>query len=131
MWGCPQCAAKIATRRADELSKVMRAVDDAGGSAFLLTLTMRHSRGDRLGLSKDERARLRRLEENRGSATSSHPTPSLRQEMSCLSWRLPACEGERTNWNCGVRRAPWKTGRARSSLDRGARSNLEQLKASS
>ncbi|WP_328305846.1 hypothetical protein [Actinomycetospora sp. NBC_00405] len=65
VWSCPQCAAKIATRRADELSKVMRAVDGAGGSAFLLTLTMRHSRGDRLGLSKDERARLRRLEENR------------------------------------------------------------------
>ena len=65
VWACPQCAAKIATRRADELSKVMRAVDEAGGSAFLLTLTMRHSRGDRLGLTKEERARLRRLEENR------------------------------------------------------------------
>jgi hypothetical protein len=65
VWACPQCAAKIATRRADDLSKVMRAVDKAGGSAFLLTLTMRHSRGDRLGLSKEERARLRRLEENR------------------------------------------------------------------
>ncbi|GAA4872200.1 hypothetical protein GCM10023203_22290 [Actinomycetospora straminea] len=65
VWACPQCAAKIATRRADELSKVMRAVDEAGGSAFLLTLTMRHARGDRLGLSKEERARLRCLEENR------------------------------------------------------------------
>ena len=65
VWSCPQCAAKIATRRADELSRVMRAVDEAGGSAFLLTLTMRHSRGDRLGLTKEERSRLRRLEENR------------------------------------------------------------------
>ncbi|MDD7926950.1 hypothetical protein [Actinomycetospora chibensis] len=44
---------------------MMRAVEEAGGSAFLLTLTMRHGRGDRLGLTKDERARLRRLEENR------------------------------------------------------------------
>jgi integrase len=59
VWACPQCAAKIATRRADELSKVMRAVDEAGGSAFLLTLTMRHERGDRLGLTRDERKRLR------------------------------------------------------------------------
>ncbi|GAA4808452.1 hypothetical protein GCM10023200_52790 [Actinomycetospora chlora] len=65
VWCCPQCAAKIATRRADELSKVMRAVDDAGGSAFLVTLTMRHDRGDRLGLTKDERTRLRQLEDNR------------------------------------------------------------------
>ena len=29
VWACPQCAAKIATRRADELSKVMRAIDEA------------------------------------------------------------------------------------------------------
>ncbi|GAA4798715.1 hypothetical protein GCM10023200_39260 [Actinomycetospora chlora] len=65
VWCCPQCAAKIATRRADELSTVMRAVDEAGGSAFLLTLTMRHDRGDRLGLTKDERKRLRQLEDNR------------------------------------------------------------------
>ena len=43
----------------------MRAIDEAKGSAFLLTLTMRHTRGDRLGLTKEERARLRRLEENR------------------------------------------------------------------
>ncbi|WP_433784661.1 hypothetical protein ACQPX6_00345 [Actinomycetospora sp. CA-101289] len=67
VWCCPQCAAKIATRRADELSKVMRAVDEAGGSAFLLTLTMRHDRGDRLGLTTDERMRLRQLEDNRAS----------------------------------------------------------------
>ncbi|WP_328302132.1 hypothetical protein [Actinomycetospora sp. NBC_00405] len=45
VWACPQCAAKIATRRADELSKVMRAVDEAGGSAFLLTLPMRMPAG--------------------------------------------------------------------------------------
>ena len=44
MWCCPVCAAKIATRRADDLATVMRAVDELGGSAFLLTLTMRHDR---------------------------------------------------------------------------------------
>jgi hypothetical protein len=65
VWACPQCGAKIATRRADELSKVMRAVDEAGGSAFMLTLTMRHDRADRLGLTKDDRKRLRQLEDNR------------------------------------------------------------------
>ncbi len=37
------CAAKIATRRADDLATVMRAVDELDGSAFLLTLTMRHT----------------------------------------------------------------------------------------
>ncbi|NMO90607.1 hypothetical protein [Actinomycetospora sp. TBRC 11914] len=63
VWCCPVCAAKIATRRADDLATVMRAVDDLGGSAFLLTLTMRHDRGDRLGLTSEQRARRNRLEE--------------------------------------------------------------------
>ncbi|MCD2193155.1 protein rep [Actinomycetospora endophytica] len=63
VWCCPVCAAKIATRRADDLATVMRAVDELGGSAFLLTLTMRHDRGDRLGLTSEERARRNRLEE--------------------------------------------------------------------
>ncbi|GAA4758231.1 SulP family inorganic anion transporter [Actinomycetospora chibensis] len=74
VWCCPQCAAKIATRRADELSKVMRAVDEAGGSAFLLTLTMRHARGDRLGLTKDERQRLRQLEDKRAGYEAANAT---------------------------------------------------------
>lgn len=33
VWCCPVCAAKIATRRADDLATVMRAVDELGGSA--------------------------------------------------------------------------------------------------
>ena len=63
VWCCPVCAAKIATRRADDLATVMRAVDELGGSAFLLTLTMRHDRGDRLGLTSEQRSRRNRLEE--------------------------------------------------------------------
>lgn len=65
VWVCPQCAAKIATGRADELSQVMRAVDEAGGSAFMLTLNMRHRAGDRLGLSMSYRERLSLLETRR------------------------------------------------------------------
>src|SRR3954451_14704330 len=47
-WSCPTCAAKIAARRAEELSSVMRTVLTAGGSASLITLTMRHHAGQRL-----------------------------------------------------------------------------------
>jgi hypothetical protein len=100
VWACPQCAAKIVTRRADELSTVMRAVDEAGGSAFLLTLTMRHSRGDRLGLTKDERKRLRRLEENRSryeaanenhwDSTNAKPKPRPSRSTHCAR---PAAAG--------------------------------------
>jgi hypothetical protein len=63
VWCCPVCAAKFATRRADDLATVMRAVDELGGSALLLTLTMRHGRGDRLGLSRADRVRRTVLEE--------------------------------------------------------------------
>jgi Replication protein len=47
-WACPCCAAKIAARRAEELSQVMRTVLTSGGSASLITLTMRHHSGHRL-----------------------------------------------------------------------------------
>ncbi|MEJ2863065.1 hypothetical protein [Actinomycetospora flava] len=59
------CAVKVATRRADDLAAVMRAVHEHGGSAFMLTLTMRHARGDRLGLSTTDRRRRDLLEERR------------------------------------------------------------------
>jgi Replication protein len=48
VWACPVCAAKISARRAEELSHVMRHVLTAGGSASLITLTMRHHVGHRL-----------------------------------------------------------------------------------
>jgi hypothetical protein len=47
-WACPTCSAKIAARRAEELSQVMRTVLTSGGSASLITLTMRHHSGHRL-----------------------------------------------------------------------------------
>ncbi|MDD7965897.1 hypothetical protein [Actinomycetospora lemnae] len=65
VWACPVCAVKVATRRADDLTAVMRAVHERCGSAFMLTLTMRHARGDRLGLSTADRRRRDLLEERR------------------------------------------------------------------
>jgi hypothetical protein len=65
VWLCPVCAAKVASKRAEELAQVLDAVHDAGGSAFMLTLTIRHSAGDRLGLSKDERERRYVLDRRR------------------------------------------------------------------
>jgi hypothetical protein len=47
-WACPVCAGKIAARRAEDLSAVMRHVLTAGGSATLITLTMRHHSGHKL-----------------------------------------------------------------------------------
>jgi Replication protein len=48
VWACPVCAAKIAAKRAEELARVIRKVLESGGSASLVTLTMRHHSGHRL-----------------------------------------------------------------------------------
>jgi hypothetical protein len=37
------CAAKVAGKRPEELAQVLDAVHTAGGSAFMLTLTIKHS----------------------------------------------------------------------------------------
>lgn len=44
-WACPVCARTIAGRRAAEIREVLGAVAEAGGSAALVTLTMRHRAG--------------------------------------------------------------------------------------
>jgi len=48
VWACPVCAARIATRRADELAAVMRYALAGGCGASLVTLTMRHHEGQGL-----------------------------------------------------------------------------------
>lgn len=48
VWVCPTCSAKIAAGRAEELAQVMRAVLDSGGSAHMMTFTMRHHAGQSL-----------------------------------------------------------------------------------
>lgn len=48
VWSCPVCAAKIATRRADELADFMRFALEQKCKATLVTLTMRHHEGQTL-----------------------------------------------------------------------------------
>ena len=45
VWACPCCAARIAARRAAELVAVRTAVRLMGGTAYLVTLTVRHHKG--------------------------------------------------------------------------------------
>ncbi|WP_331558632.1 hypothetical protein [Actinomycetospora sp.] len=65
VWACAVCAAKVAAKRAEELAVVLDAVHAAGGSAFMLTMTIRHNAGDRLGLNREERARRGVLDQRR------------------------------------------------------------------
>lgn len=48
IWLCPVCAAKIAARRAEELSTVLENVRDTGYQLAMVTLTVRHSSKDSL-----------------------------------------------------------------------------------
>lgn len=47
-WMCPVCARKIAARRADEVALLLQRHYGAGGVAVMVTLTMRHARGQPL-----------------------------------------------------------------------------------
>ncbi|WP_100470499.1 hypothetical protein [Mycobacteroides abscessus] len=48
VWSCPRCSAVIANTRAAEIGAAVRECYRRGGRAYLLTLTMRHSRRDGL-----------------------------------------------------------------------------------
>ncbi|RHW42346.1 hypothetical protein D1832_14885 [Dermacoccus abyssi] len=48
MWACPQCAAKIGARRTEDLSEMLRWATAKGYTVAMLTLTARHSKGQRL-----------------------------------------------------------------------------------
>lgn len=48
VWCCPSCAAKVAASRAEDLAAVMRKVLESGGSASLMTFTVRHHQGQSL-----------------------------------------------------------------------------------
>lgn len=48
VWACPVCSAKVLARRADELAQGVDTWAAQGGSVAMLTLTMRHHRGQSL-----------------------------------------------------------------------------------
>jgi replication protein len=48
VWSCPVCSAKVARERAEGLTQLIEWNTARGGSVALLTLTMRHHRGQRL-----------------------------------------------------------------------------------
>ena len=48
VWACPRCSAVISQRRAEEIGRAVAECHTLGGSVYLLTLTIRHRRGDAL-----------------------------------------------------------------------------------
>ena len=48
VWACPVCASKVLARRSIEIAEMVEAQEASGGRLAMLTLTMRHKRGDSL-----------------------------------------------------------------------------------
>lgn len=48
VWACPRCSAVIAAERAVQIGRAVAACTAAGGSAYLVTLTLRHTAADSL-----------------------------------------------------------------------------------
>lgn len=47
-WACPRCSAVIAATRSVEIGNAVRACQSAGGTVYMLTLTLRHRATDQL-----------------------------------------------------------------------------------
>lgn len=54
VWACPVCSHKIAAARAHEVAAAVRGWQATGGRVAFLTLTMRHSKGQRLASLWDD-----------------------------------------------------------------------------
>ncbi|WP_420430537.1 protein rep [Kordiimonas sp.] len=65
VWHCPVCAARIAEQRREEVAQAIGGAQNAGGAAYMLTLTMRHNRRDKLGYLKSAIADGWRKAQNR------------------------------------------------------------------
>lgn len=48
VWACPVCSHKVATRRSEQLAEAIRRWESQGGRVAMVTLTMRHKRGQDL-----------------------------------------------------------------------------------
>jgi hypothetical protein len=65
VWHCPVCAARIAEQRREEVAQAIEGAREAGGAAYMLTLTMRHNRKDNLKYLKSAIADSWRKVQNR------------------------------------------------------------------
>lgn len=65
VWHCPVCAARIAEQRREEVAFAIESAREKGGAAYMLTLTMRHSRRDKLAYLKSAIADGWRKAQNR------------------------------------------------------------------
>lgn len=54
VWHCPVCAAKISETRRDEVARVIEGAQALGGSSYMLTLTMRHNRYDKIDFLREQ-----------------------------------------------------------------------------
>lgn len=80
VWACPVCAAKIAARRQNEIEELVQAHHDAGGSVYLLTLTVRH------GAAQSLHALRGGVMAAWGKMTAGNPWARLRDRFNMVGW---------------------------------------------
>lgn len=80
VWACPVCASKVACERVETIAAAASSVIGDGGSVLLLTLTMRHSRGDGLAAEWDA------LTRSWQAVTNSRGWRDERERYGLLGW---------------------------------------------
>lgn len=97
-WSCPRCSAMIAVARAGEIGNAVAACQHAGGTAYMITLTLRHRASDQLvDLWQLLRAGWR---STFGSAAWTG-RKARRRRRSGSTWWEPATIGDRDRFGVG------------------------------
>lgn len=96
-WACPVCARRIGSQRSAEVHRVLSAVALAGGSAVLVTMTMRHHAGHRLAVL------WAALSASWGAVTSGRAWTAEQDRFGVLGWvrTVEATHGEH-GWHLHV-----------------------------
>jgi hypothetical protein len=99
VWACPVCSARILAARGEDLTAALDAWHEQGGRVVLVTLTMRHGRGDRLADCWDA------LSDAWAAATGrSRGARRAMEAAGALGWvrRVEATWGRRHGWHLHV-----------------------------
>lgn len=97
-WSCPVCSRKIASERAEELSRVVQVVADQGGAGALVTLTLRHNRSHSLRACWDA------LTYAWGKVTSGKHHRAEIEQFGVIGWAraVEVTYGEQSGWHAHI-----------------------------
>ncbi len=95
VWSCPRCASRIWAGRGDELRRALDTWHERGGTVALVTLTMRHRKGQGLAMLWDALG-----DAWAAAASRNRKVRRLRDELGVAGWvRVVEATNGRAGWH--------------------------------